>query len=110
MSRRWRQWRAEEAREVLRQWRRSGQSASAFARERGVSVGRLAYWSKRLSSSRQAPTAVQFVPVAVAEARPLGAAVIEIEHGGVTVRVPQSADVEHVGRVFTAVMRAVRAC
>lgn len=108
MRKGWRQWRAEEAREVLRQWRRSGQSASVFSRERGVSVRRLSYWSKRLSSSNQA--AVQFVPVAVVEPKKVGPAVIEIEHGGVTVRVPESVDVELVGRVFAAVVRAVRAC
>jgi len=108
MSKRWRQWRAEEAREVLEQWRRSGKSASAFARERGCSVRRLSYWSKQLSSP-QAST-VQFVPVTLAESKTTQGAVIEIEHGGVRVRVRESVDVELVGRLCAAVVRAARAC
>jgi hypothetical protein len=93
---------------VLREWRRSGKSASAFARERGVSVRRLSYWAKQLSSANE--SRVRFVPVTLAEAKTPCAAVIEIEHGGVTVRVRESVDVELVGRLLAVVVRAVRPC
>lgn len=107
MGKRWRQWRLEEAREVLVQWRRSGKSASAFARERGYSVRRLSYWSKQLRSSQ---ASVQFVPVSLGESTTTQGAVIEIEHGGVRIRVRESVDVELVGRLCAAVVRAARAC
>ena len=108
MGERWRQWRAEEAREVLGQWRRSGKSAAAFARQRGLSVRRLSYWSKRLSSSPE--STVEFVPVNLGELKAPEAAMIEIEHGGVTVRVRESADAELVARLCSAVLRAARPC
>jgi len=108
MGKRWRQWRAEEAGEVLRQWRRSGKSAAAFARDRGLSVRRLAYWSKRLSLPQE--PAVEFLPVRLSESKSQGASVIEIEHGGVTVRVREGLDVELVERLCAAVVRAARTC
>lgn len=106
MGKRWRQWGAEEASEVLRQWRRSGKSAAAFARERGLSVRRLAYWSKRLSLPQE--PAVEFVPVKLDESP--DAAVIEIEHAGVTVRVRESAGAALIERLCGAVVRAARSC
>jgi hypothetical protein len=63
MDKQGRRWGADEAREVLRQWRASGQSASAFAGDRGFSAMRLSYWAKRLSSE----TPVRFVSVPLAE-------------------------------------------
>lgn len=41
-------WTEERGRAVIGEWRRSGQSMSAFARERGWNVQRLAYWRDRL--------------------------------------------------------------
>jgi transposase-like protein len=76
-EKRGRRWGADEAREVIAQWRRSGQSASAFARARGFSAMRLSYWAKRLSSD----AAVRFVPIAVDEGVARTSAVIEVEHG-----------------------------
>ena len=100
-------WKADEAREVLAQWRRSGMSAAAFARERGLSSMRLSYWAKQLGSEPTAP--VQFVPVALGAASNADA-VIEIAHGGVTLRVRESLDAEHVGQLCAALVRAVRPC
>ena len=43
-----RYWRAVEAEQVLEVWRRSGQSAAAFAREHELSAARLLRWQARL--------------------------------------------------------------
>ena len=69
-----RRWGSDEAREVIAQWRRSGQSASAFARARGFSAMRLSYWAKRLSSD----ATVRLVPIAVDEGTSRPGAVIEV--------------------------------
>jgi hypothetical protein len=107
MDKQGQRWSADEARAVLEQWGRSGQSATAFARARGFSPMRLSYWSKRLSS--EAP--VQFVSVPLAEASAAGAqAVIEIEHGGVKLRVREGLCVEHVASLCAALVRAVHTC
>jgi hypothetical protein len=44
----WKQWTESEARAALVEWKQSGLSAEAFARSRGFSSMRLAYWAKRL--------------------------------------------------------------
>jgi hypothetical protein len=71
-------------------------------------VSRLSYWSKRLSSAQQA--AVEFIPVTLSEPEASPRSVIEIEHGGVRLRVRERVDVEVVVRLCTAVVRAARAC
>ena len=43
-----RYWRATDAEQVLEAWRRSGQSAAAFARGHGLSAARLLRWQARL--------------------------------------------------------------
>jgi transposase-like protein len=101
-----RRWGADEAREVIAQWRRSGQSASAFARVRGFSTTRLSYWAKRLSSD----ATVRFVPIAVDESAARSRAVLEVEHGGVKLRVREDLGVDQVGQLCAALVRAVRAC
>ena len=63
-----RYWRAADAERVLEAWRRSGQSAAAFARQHGVSSVRLLRWRDRLKGS----TPPVFHPVRVVQgARPL---------------------------------------
>jgi hypothetical protein len=63
-------WREPEARRVLERWRKSGLSASAFARSSGLaSAQRLSWWRKRLEkadASKLAP--LTFIPVEVAGA------------------------------------------
>jgi transposase-like protein len=46
-----RYWRAADAEQVLEAWRRSGQSAAAFAREHGLSAARLLRWQAQLEPS-----------------------------------------------------------
>jgi transposase-like protein len=92
-----RYWRATDAERVLEAWRRSGQSAAAFAREHGLSAARLLRWRARLESSaspvfhpvrvvgRERPN-----PITPARPEPL-----ELElRGGRRIRVPAGFDVE----------------
>src|SRR5213596_497992 len=83
-----RYWRAADAERVLEAWRRSGQSAAAFARQHGVSSVRLLRWRDRLKGS----TPPVFHPVRVVQgARPLAPAPpppLELElHSGRRIRV-----------------------
>lgn len=68
---------------------------------------RLSYWAKQLGT--EAATPVKFVPVALGAASRADA-VIEIVHGGVTLRVRESLDAERVGQLCAALMRATRPC
>ena len=67
---------------------------------------RLSYWAKRLSND----AAVRFVPIAVEDGNARTSAVIEVEHGGVTLRVRESLGAEQVAQLCAALVRAVRAC
>ena len=102
----WRQWTEVQAREALDAFRRSGLTASAFARQRGVSVHRLQYWRKRLDASPP----LTFLPVALpkesAARAPRG---LEIVIGEAVLRVPEGSDVEHVARLVAA-LAARRPC
>ena len=97
----WRQWKEPEAREALAAWRRSGLGAAAFCAREGYSQTRLRYWSERLSGeSVRRSEAVSFVPVALERAHRGGH--IEIERGGVVLRVREDLDVDHVARLVAA--------
>lgn len=67
---------------------------------------RLSYWAKRLSSD----ATMRFVPIAVDEGSARSGAVIEVEHGGVKLRVRESLGAEQVAQLCAALVRAVRAC
>jgi hypothetical protein len=90
-----RYWRAADAERVLEAWRRSGQSAAAFARQHGVSNVRLLRWRDRLTGST--PPVFHAVRV-VQGARPLAPATpppLELElHGGRRIRVYAGFDPE----------------
>jgi hypothetical protein len=100
------QWKESEAREALAQWRRSGLSASAFATRHGYSETRLWYWSKRLGADCAEPE-VSFVPVRL-EAR--ASRQVEIEHGGVVLRVREDLGAEQIARLVTALAAARQGC
>lgn len=57
-------WTADDARVVLDEWRRSGESVAAFARKHGLSAPRLYWWKKQLTS-RQADQALSLVPATI---------------------------------------------
>jgi hypothetical protein len=97
----WRRWGEHEAREALEELASSGESAASFARRRGISTQRLAYWKKRLAAG----TAPRFVAVALSPAP--SPAWIEIAAGGMVVRVREHLDVDHVARLVEAIGRRV---
>ncbi len=104
-TRRWTQWREEDARAALAEHARSGQSLTQFARERRISLRRLMYWRKRLTA-RVPP----FVAVAMPPARtPAGSCRIEIAVDEVTIRVREDLGAEDVARIAAALARCWRA-
>jgi hypothetical protein len=65
-------WSEQDAREVLKRQRASGQSIAAFSRSAGIEPKRLYWWAERFGSARPGPTralarpvATSFVPVTV---------------------------------------------
>jgi hypothetical protein len=105
----WHQWTEDEARAALTDLARSGQSAAEFARSRGFSTQRIYYWKKRLGATSAVPA---FVPVRLPVVAPptLARPTIEIFSRGVTVRVREDLDVEHVARIVEALAGRARGC
>jgi len=97
----WRQWTEDEARGALDELAASGESAAGYARRKGVSTQRLAYWRKRLAGTTRA----EFLPVTLAALAPTKW--IEIVAAGVTVRVGEDLDVGYVARLVEAIGRRV---
>ena len=92
-----RYWRAADAEQVLEAWRRSRQTASAFAREHELSVARLLRWRARM----ELPAVPVFHPVRVVSrqrSNPIAPACpepLELElRGGRRIRVPAGFDAE----------------
>ena len=93
-ARQWRQWTERDARALLDELAASQETAAQFARRKGVSQQRLAYWRKRLASATPA-----FVSVAMA-ARPSSARPqIDLLARGVTVRVHEDIDAEKLASI-----------
>jgi hypothetical protein len=100
--------------EELRRWRGSGQSATEYARERGIHAGTLAGWASKVRDSAAAPRASNgqrnsiFVPVHVAPAaRPAAGkpgadrGLVEVVlRNGRSVRVSGTFDGEAVARLL----------
>jgi len=105
----WRQWSEAEARAHLEELRRTEESAVEFARRKGISPQRLAYWKKRLASKKGSETKPAFVAVTM-PATPSTRAEIEIRVAGVAVIVREGCDVEHVARVVEALGGRPRPC
>ena len=103
------QWTEDEARAALMELARSGESAAEFARSRGFSTQRIYYWKKRLAATSAVPA---FVPVRlpVVASSTIAPATIEIVSSGVTVRVREDLDVEHVARIVEALAGRAREC
>ena len=102
-GRQWQRWTEDEAREALAEFAASGETAAGFARCRGISTQRLAYWSRRLA--RPEPTELEFVPVELAGAR--FSRWLEIAAAGVVIRVREDVDVDQVARLVVAIGRRV---
>lgn len=100
-------WSEDDGRRVVEAWRRSGENATSFARRHGLQAKRLAYWSKRLATSKPtaidpAPT-VTFVPAAVTAADEV-AAVIRAP-GGIAIELT-SASPAQIAAVANALARS----
>lgn len=95
-------WSESEGRRVVEAWRRSGDSATAFARRHGLRAKRLVYWSKRLEAPE--PAAVTFVPGAVV-ARDEVAAVIRAP-AGITIELASAAPAQ-IAAVASALARSL---
>lgn len=99
----WRQWTEDEARAALAELAGSRESPAEFARRRGISKQRIVYWKKRLGETA--------APVFVAV--PLPAATrheVEIAIDGITLRVREDLDVEHLADIIGALGRRGRGC
>jgi len=89
---------------LMTQWRTSGKSARAFAREAGVRESRLWYWRRRLGTD-DAPS---FVPVRIVpEETPAAASCFELTLGdGRRLMIPPTL----TGRPLRQLLSALRAC
>ena len=78
-----RHWTEADARSVLADWERSGDTLEAFARSRGLVPQRLWWWRKRLRElPPEAPKALTFVPATVIDPElATRVAVIRLPHG-----------------------------
>ena len=75
-------WTDDDARVVLDEWRRSGETIAAFARKRGIGAARLYWWRKQLASALTAPT-LSLVPATI------------VTHGtAITIRLPRDVTLE----------------
>jgi hypothetical protein len=90
----WRQWTADEAREVLEAWRESGLPLATFARKRGLTAERVRWWRQRLGDWKAAGASrTSLVPVVITGEMPTRSAVVMLRAGALVVEV---ADVEAV--------------
>ena len=102
--RHWHQWTETEATAVLGDFATAGLTPAKFCARRGISRGRLAYWRERLSTG-STPATPAFVAVTLPISRRPDAH-IEIECGGVLLRVREDIDVEHLARLVAALAGA----
>jgi transposase len=98
---------------VVRAWEEEGGTQSAFMRKHGLPRERLRFWARR-REGREGGRAMSFVPVEVAPAEPGKAGLVQgeavqVEVGGVRVRVEEGASQGLVERVLRAV-KEVQGC
>lgn len=93
-----RRWTAAEASRILKGWRASGLSMSAFGRQFGLAAQRLGWWKKRLADWGEGDavsSAPQLVPAVVRGAEELtGTAAVAIRLRGVVLEVADPRAVE----------------
>jgi len=107
-------------RRIVENWRRSGLSAAAFGKRRGITAGMIYVWSSRLkkkdavvAEATQPDTTLRFLPVEVIKEAPTAYSprAMQDEHHdvleivlprGVVIRVPPRADLSHLRRVVAA--------
>ena len=74
------EWTENEARLALDEWRQSGQTIAAFAREHHMSAPRLYWWRKRLPKDGAAPM-LSLVPATIVAQPEMAAIVIRLPSG-----------------------------
>jgi hypothetical protein len=97
----WRQWSEEHARAVLDEFKQSDLTPTAFARAKGITTQRLAWWQRRLADTPAPSQPVAFVAVPVPEVT------IEVEHRGVLLRGREGVSNLRFGRVVESDDRRV---
>lgn len=92
-------------------WRASGQTLSAWARDRGISRDRLEYWKRRgMRRSEKPDTTIiaplTLIPVVSAQAQPVPAAPIEllVERAGLRIVLPTDFDTAGLTRLLDVVI------
>jgi hypothetical protein len=75
------EWTEDDARLVLDEWRQSGQTIAAFARERQMSAPRLYWWRKRLPRDSVPAPVMSLVPAKVVTRSEAAAVVIRLPSG-----------------------------
>ncbi len=103
-------WTEEQGRAALADLKASGDSVAAFARRTGITRQRIYYWTKRAASVRTRAQAREDEPNFVAVRLPCSranaqSAWIELDVAGTVVRIRESLDAEHVGRLVEAIAR-----
>ncbi len=76
-------WTKEDARRVLDEWKQLGGTLSAFARSRGIAIGRLYWWKSRLGDPARPRRTPSFVPAMIVGNDP-----------GATIRLPTGVTIE----------------
>jgi hypothetical protein len=95
-------WSETEGRRAVEAWRRSGESAAAFARRHGIRSKRLVWWSKRLPAPS---TIVSLVPATVVEAEPDEFAVVIRIPNGVAIEIARATPTS-IAAIATALARS----
>ena len=109
-------WTPEVAAQVVRAWKEEGGTQSAFMRKYGLPRERLRFWTRKREGREGTGRAMSFVPVEVERAergeagREQGEGEqVEVEVGGVRVKVEAGASQQLVERVLRAV-KQVQGC
>jgi len=103
-----RQWTEADARAAFEELAASNESSGQFARRKGFSPQRLAYWREKLAGEALAVPA--FVSVALPVATSATAGQIELVARGITVRVREDVEPEKLAIVVDVLVRALASC
>lgn len=98
----WKRWTESEARSVLEELARSAEGVSEFARRKGITTTRIAYWKERLGKGVR--PAFQSLELAKA---PSPGAQIEIVSGDIVVRVREDIGSAQLAALLEVISRRV---
>jgi hypothetical protein len=79
------EWTESDARQVLDEWRQSGQTIAAFARDRRVSAPRLYWWRRRLPKASAVAPSLSLVPAKI---------VMRTDAASIVIRLPSGITIE----------------